>query len=647
MVTLCANQFSYIWNGVNYNTAGTYTDSLTSASGCDSLATLILNVTSVFTDTTTVTVCANQLPYSWNGVNYNTAGTYTDSLTSASGCDSLATLILNVTSVFTDTTTVTVCANQLPYSWNGVNYNAAGTYTDSLTSASGCDSLATLILNVTSVFTDTTRVTVCANQLPYSWNGVNYNAAGTYTDSLTSASGCDSLATLILNVTSVFTDTTMVSVCVNQLPYSWNGVNYNTAGTYTDSLTSASGCDSLATLILNVTSVFTDTTTVTVCANQLPYSWNGVNYNTAGTYTDSLTSASGCDSLATLILNVTSVFTDTTTVTVCANQLPYSWNGVNYNAAGTYTDSLTSASGCDSLATLILNVTSVFTDTTRVTVCANQLPYSWNGVNYNAAGTYTDSLTSASGCDSLATLILNVTSVFTDTTMVSVCVNQLPYSWNGVNYNAAGTYTDSLTSASGCDSLATLILNVTSVFTDTTTVTVCANQLPYNWNGVNYNAAGTYTDTLTSTSGCDSLATLILNVTTVFTDTTTVTVCANYNDSACNEVYYHALHDSLHILTSASGCDSLATLILNVTSVFTDTTTVTVCANQLPYSWNGVNYNAAGTYTDSLTSASGCDSLATLVLNVTAVFTDTTTVTVWANQLPYNCNGVNYTTAGT
>ncbi|MEI2747421.1 MAG: hypothetical protein V9E88_01510 [Ferruginibacter sp.] len=48
--------------------------------------------------------------------------------------------------------------------------------------------------------------------------------------------------------------------------------------------------------------------------------------------------------------------------------------------------------------------------------------------------------------------------------------------------------------------------------TSTTDVTICTNQLPYSWNSQTYNAAGTFNVTLTSTSGCDSIATLNLTV---------------------------------------------------------------------------------------------------------------------------------------
>src|SRR5205814_1743563 len=161
----------------------------------------------------------------------------------------------------------------------------------------------------------------------------------------------------------------------------------------------------------------------------------------------------------------------------------------SYNAAGTYNVTLTSASGCDSVATLVLTVNSTLTSTTNQAICTNQLPYSWNRQTYNAAGTYNVTLKSASGYDSIATLVFTVNSTLTSTTNQAICTNQLTYLCNDQSYNAAGTYNVTLTSASGCDSIATLVLTVNSTLTSTTNQTICTNQLPYAWNSQSYNAA--------------------------------------------------------------------------------------------------------------------------------------------------------------
>src|SRR6185369_13509157 len=339
------------------------------------------------------------------------------------GCDTIAVLNLTINPLLTDTTNATVCTNQLPYIWNGNPYNTAGTYVDTLTATTGCDTIAVLNLTINPLLTDTTNAIVCANQLPYIWNGNVYNAAGTYVDTLSSSTGCDTIAVLNLTIDPLLTDTTNATVCANQLPYIWNGNSYNTAGTYVDTLTATTGCDTIATLILNVNAVLTSTDSVTVCANALPYIWNGNSYNAAGTYVDTLTSQTGCDSIATLNLTINPLLTDTQTVTTCANTLPYIWNGNSYNAAGTYVDTLTSQTGCDSIVTLTLNVNPVLTSTDTVTICSSSLPYIWNGNSYNAGGTYFDTLTGQTGCDSIAKLILNVNAspVLLVTNPAAVC----------------------------------------------------------------------------------------------------------------------------------------------------------------------------------------------------------------------------------
>jgi gliding motility-associated-like protein len=464
------------------------------------------------TATIDTAVCANSFPVTILGHMFGAAGSVVDTVSNPSGCDTIRTI--NVTSVpaLTSTIDTALCANSFPVTILGHLFSAAGSVVDTVSNPSGCDTIRTI--NVTSVpaLIATIDTAVCANSFPVTILGHLFNAAGSLVDTVSNPSGCDTIRTINVTSLPLSRDTTTQTICQNQLPYTWNGHSLTAAGTYSDTLQSAAGCDSIATLILNVTTVLRDTTTQTICQNQLPYSWNGHSLTAAGTYSDTLQSAAGCDSIATLILKVSSVLRDTTSQTICQNQLPYTWNGQSLTAAGTYSDTLKSVAGCDSIGTLILKVTSVLRDTTTQTICQNQLPYSWHGRSLTAAGTYSDTLKSAAGCDSIVTMLLKVTSVLRDTTTQTICQNQLPYSWHGRSLTAARTYNDTLKSAAGCDSITTLILNVTPVVTSNTTVSECSTLLPFMWNGQTINAAGTYTARLTTTTGCDSIATLTFSV---------------------------------------------------------------------------------------------------------------------------------------
>ena len=409
------------------------------------------------TSITNLSLCPSALPYVWNGLTFNATGSQTKHLTNSVGCDSAATLNLTVNTTSTSTTNVTVCSSALPYTWNGLTFSATGSQTKHLTNSVGCDSAATLNLTVLASTTSSTDSTVCPSALPFSWNGLTFNAAGTQVAHLTNSDGCDSLATM--NLTVLSTSSTNLSICPSALPFYWNGLTFNAAGSQTAYIAIGNGCDSLAKLNLSILPTSTSLTAVTICPTALPYTWNGLTFNAAGLQTAHLTNSVGCDSAASLALVVLSTSTSTTNISICPSALPYSWNGLTFNAAGSQTAHFTNAIGCDSAATLNLTVKATSTSSSTISVCPPQLPYSWNGLTFNAAGSQTAHFTNAVGCDSAATLTLIVLSPTTSTTTISVPFGG-SYTFNGTTYTTAGTYTAHLTNAVGCDSAATLVFSI-------------------------------------------------------------------------------------------------------------------------------------------------------------------------------------------
>ena len=98
---------------------------------------------------------------------------------------------------------MSVCSSAIPYSWNGLTFSSAGTQTKTnLINSLGCDSAATLNLSINVPTSSADSITINSSQLPYSWNGLTFSAAGTQTANLTNAAGCDSAATLTLSVTA-------------------------------------------------------------------------------------------------------------------------------------------------------------------------------------------------------------------------------------------------------------------------------------------------------------------------------------------------------------------------------------------------------------------------------------------------------------
>ena len=95
----------------------------------------------------------------------------------------------------------------------------------------------------------------------------------------------------------------------------------------------------------------------------------------------------------------------------------------------------------------------------------------------------------------------------------------------GTTYNTTGIYTDTLSTSNGCDSVLIIDLTVNPAATSTITQTICAGDSIV-VAGTTYNTTGIYTDTLSTINGCDSILTIDLTVNPAATSTITQTICA-------------------------------------------------------------------------------------------------------------------------
>ncbi len=638
-----------MWNSISYATAGTYTKTFTNIAGCDSIATLVLSEKLPTSSTTSVSICTADFPYVWNSSSYTTAGTYTKTFTNVAGCDSIATLVLSEKLPTSSTTSVSICTADFPYVWNSSSYSTAGTYTKTLTNVAGCDSIATLVLSEKLPTSSTTTVSICTADFPYVWNSSSYTTAGTYTRTLTNVAGCDSIATLVLIEKLPTSSTTSISICTADFPYVWNSSSYATAGTYTKTFTNIAGCDSIATLVLTEKLSTSSTTSVSICTADFPYVWNSSSYTTSGTYTKTFTNIAGCDSIATLILSEKLPTSSTTNVSICTADFPYVWSLNSYTTAGTYTKTFTNVAGCDSIATLVLSEKLPTSSTTNISICTADFPYVWNSISYATAGTYTKTFTNIAGCDSIATLVLSEKLPTSSTTMKTICSSELPYLWNGLMFNVGGRKSVRLQNSVGCDSIANLELTVNDITSSVTEITTCPLALPFIWNGIPYNSAGKYTVQSTNSKGCDSIATLILTVKTPLTSTATEYICSSLLPYSWNKKLYFKSGIYTTQLVSSSGCDSVATLVLNVVTPSSSTSRESVNSTELPYVWNKLAFTESGTYVSpyKYVNSMGCDSIAKLILRVNLSTSAETYASVCASDIPYIWNGTPYYNAGT
>ena len=141
--------------------------------------------------------------------------------------------------------------------------------------------------------------------------------------------------------------------------------------------------------------------------------------------------------------------------------------------------------------------------TEPLTICEGAPEFDWNGINIvtDRDSSYTTTLSTVEGCDSIATLIVSITPPVTGTEPLAICEGAPEFDWNGINIvtDRDSSYTTTLSTAEGCDSIATLIVTITPVLTGTEPMTICEGAPEFDWNGINIvtDRDSSYTTTLT------------------------------------------------------------------------------------------------------------------------------------------------------
>ncbi|MFT3680457.1 MAG: IPT/TIG domain-containing protein [Ferruginibacter sp.] len=276
-------------------------------------------------------------------------------------------------------------------------------------------SFATAIGQTCQSTSSTVNVTRTCEQMPYYYNNTAYYYEGTYTVTLLNYKGCDSIVTLVINIPDPPTTYTNLTLKKCQLPFYWKCQDIYEAGNYNCAWPWGSPeCGyRMDYLTLKVIPNDTIRTYDTVCWGGYPYQWHNQNLDGSGVYTVNV----GADSLCyTEELHLTIYFAGESykDTAVCANKLPFLWNGQSITEEGPHTAKIKNGAYCDSFAVINLTILPNTTSSTNVTICANQLPYLWNGKSYTGTGTYTAAFPHA-GCDSVATLNLTVRPITTIT----------------------------------------------------------------------------------------------------------------------------------------------------------------------------------------------------------------------------------------
>ena len=203
---------------------------------------------------------------------------------------------------------------------------------------------------------------------------------------------------------------------------------------------------------------------------------------------------------------------------------------------------------------------------------------------------------------------------------------EMYFGWNKLTF--PGFYTKRFITQNAPDTIVNLYLVEKDAYKTQVEVSIFEGE-SYSFANSNLTTSGTYTTTLQSTAGCDSIITLNLSVIPKFVDT--VTIIKNVTDTVTlHDTIKTTLYDTITLTETVTD-----TIYLHdtITETVTDTLylhdTITPCGVTRTYIYatinNGETYNNfgftesdAGEYTLNLQTGDGCDSIVTLILQVTA-----------------------------
>lgn len=670
-ITICANS-ALDWNGRHITSAGTYTAHLNAANGCDSLATIIVSVEKEYKEEKSVKLCHGET-YKWRNKTLSVADTYTDKSLSPLGCDSTFILHLSFQPDYSDIQIAKETCEDRPYWFYDEYLKKSGTYTKHLKTKYGdCDSIVTLTLTVWPLEYDTIRASICDGET-YLFDGKQLRKSGEYKKIEKNPHGCTKTTVLYLTVNSPTHRYDTIRTCEQNMPYTYLGkytINKPGDTKWTLEEKNKAGCDSICHLHLIVDKTIITPIYVKWCDYMGAYSHPDPNTPDLHNLTETcirsqtLKTANGCDSIVELHLNVGKRTYYNMSVNVCDTDLP--WKDPNQPALElssdtTYNDTISNKAGCDSIITVTFKVHKTYNKTIDISVCDKELPYNHPDTRFTkfqklySSGTYTQTVKSVHGCDSMITLNLTVNPTTYNHQYIKTCSESLPYIYGDHKKEAwkEDVYRDTLNTPNqfGCDSILVVHLTIMETIIDRQTVVLCDDDLPYNHPDSratklqNLRFPDTYIDTIKSVStGCDSIIELHLYVKERSFYKMHVVVCEDelpWKDP--NKPSLELRRDTTYndTIVNKVGCDSIITVSFHVNKTFNKVINVFVCDNQIPYYHSDERFTKfqgltnSGIYTQTIPTLNDCDSTVTLNLTINPVTYNHQYVTVCEEKLPY------------
>ena len=255
--------------------------------------------------------------------------------------------------------------------------------------------------------TVTNSIDICDNTYHQVGSSIYVNS-GTYTDTLSTLSGCDSIIITNLTISPTANITVFDSICEGDYITVGNNI-YNQSGIYIDTLVSINGCDSVVNTNLFIKPLTQISFSYTICAGDT-LTIGSNSYTQNGLYVNTFTAINGCDSIVQTDLTVLSPTATQNNHIICDGESIIVGSNT-YSNPGLYIDTFISINGCDSVINTSLTVLPTYDIHNNVEICNNDSIVVGNNT-YTQSGIYIDSLLSNYLCDSIINTQVTVSNIY-------------------------------------------------------------------------------------------------------------------------------------------------------------------------------------------------------------------------------------------
>ena len=312
--------------------------------------------------------------------------------------------------------------------------------------------------------------------------------------------------------------------------------------------------------------------------------------------------------------------------TICEDDT-YNFFGDMLQTPGVYDHTIQTIHGCDSIIHLHLSNWDTYETPITRHFCQGE-SYDFFGNSLCEAGTYYHTLESVHGCDSVIKLNLVQDPMYEVSLTESTCEGGEGYYYHGDYLQpSAIPYIYVFETVMGCDSVVSLHIEESEYNSKTYNISLCATEYTWPSNGLTYYETGTYYDTLSFASSCDSTIVLNLELRRSTDTLVQITSCDSYHwvDSYFDKnLWFEESHHETYDFDNEYHCPSHVTLDLTINHQDVTDFTVSDEENCNEYFWDPQGheiiytdhedpvYNLSGEYHRTYKNIRDCDSVVTM-----------------------------------